>query len=151
MLERKLKTITNYQIFEEEKNKILNNESLKNSFANIEKVINANKELRAFKDAISGDNTLLIELLNYDSFRVKVLFSYLKQSIQNVRSLVELYREKKSEIEKIIEQANKDQKEWESVIKIFNQRFLVLFKVELQNQKDILLNKDAAQFRFILF
>ncbi|GAA8556548.1 hypothetical protein HpBT281_14100 [Helicobacter pylori] len=137
------------EIFEEEKNKILNNESLKNSFANIEKVINANKELRAFKDAISGDNTLLIELLNYDSFRVKVLFSYLKQSIQNVKSLVELYREKKSEIEKIIEQANKDQKEWESVIKIFNQRFLVPFKVELQNQKDILLNKDAAQFGFI--
>ncbi|GAA9275658.1 hypothetical protein TH0213_02220 [Helicobacter pylori] len=137
------------EIFEEEKNKILNNESLKNSFANIEKVINANKELRVFKDAISGDNTLLTELLNYDSFRVKVLFSYLKQSIQNVKSLVELYREKKSEIEKIIEQANKDQKEWESVIKIFNQRFLVPFKVELQNQKDILLNKDAAQFRFI--
>ncbi len=137
------------EIFEEEKNKILNNESLKNSFANIEKFINANKELRAFKDAISGDNTLLIELLNYDSFRERVLFSYLKQSIQNVKSLVEYYREKKSEIEKIIEQANKDQKEWESIIKIFNQRFLVPFKVELQNQKDILLNKDAAQFRFI--
>ncbi|PUD55999.1 hypothetical protein C2R56_06975 [Helicobacter pylori] len=137
------------EIFEEEKNKILNNEDLKNSFANIEKFINANKELRAFKDAISGDNTLLIELLNYDSFRKKVLFSYLKQSIQNVRSLVELYREKKPEIEEIIEQANKDQKEWESVIKIFNQRFLVPFKVELQNQKDILLNKDAAQFGFI--
>ncbi len=42
------------EIFEEEKNKILNNENLKNSFANIEKFINANKELRAFKDAISG-------------------------------------------------------------------------------------------------
>ncbi len=137
------------EIFEEEKNKILNNEDLKNSFANIEKFINANKELRAFKDAISGDNTLLIELLDYDSFREKVLFSYLKQSIQNVKSLVGLYREKKSEIEKIIEQANKDQEEWESVIKIFNQRFLVPFKVELQNQKDILLNKDATQFRFI--
>ncbi len=137
------------EIFEEEKNKILNNEDLKNSFANIEKFINANKELRAFKDAISGDNTLLIELLNYDSFREKVLFSYLKQSIQNVRSLVELYREKKPEIEKIIEQANKDQEEWESVIKIFNQRFLVPFKVELQNQKDILLNEETAQFGFI--
>ncbi|GAA7357981.1 hypothetical protein [Helicobacter pylori] len=137
------------EIFEEEKNKILNNENIKNSFANIEKVINANKELKAFKDAISRDNTLLIELLNYNSFREKVLFSYLKQAIQNVRSLVKLYREKKPEIEKIIEQANKDQKEWESVIKTFNQRFLVPFKVKLQNQKDILLNKDAAQFRFI--
>lgn len=137
------------EIFEEEKNKILNNEDLKNSFANIEKFINANKELRAFKDAISGDNTLLIELLNYDSFRVKVLFSYLKQSIQNVKSLVGLYREKKPEIEEIIKQANKDQKEWESVIKIFNQRFLVPFKVELQNQKDILLNEETAQFGFI--
>ncbi|GAA8268529.1 hypothetical protein HpNP113_05330 [Helicobacter pylori] len=137
------------EIFEEEKNKILNNENLKNSFANIEKFINANKELRAFKDAISGDNTLLIELLNYDSFREKVLFSYLKQSIQNVRSLVGLYREKKPEIEEIIKQANKDQKEWESVIKIFNQRFLVPFKVELQNQKDILLNEETAQFGFI--
>ncbi|GAA7537632.1 hypothetical protein MMM125_11330 [Helicobacter pylori] len=137
------------EIFEEEKNKILNNENLKNSFANVEKAINANKELKAFKDAINRDNTLLTELLNYDSFREKVLFSYLKQFIQNVRSLVELYREKKPEIEEIIKQANKDQKEWESVIKIFNQRFLVPFKVELQNQKDILLNKDAAQFRFI--
>ncbi|WP_187863372.1 hypothetical protein [Helicobacter pylori] len=137
------------EIFEEEKNKILNNENLKNSFAKIEKVINANKELKAFKDAINRDNTLLTELLNYDSFREKVLFSYLKQFIQNVRSLVELYREKKPEIEEIIKQANKDQKEWESVIEIFNQRFLVPFKVKLQNQKDILLNKDTAQFRFI--
>ncbi|GAA8461512.1 hypothetical protein HpNP74_05300 [Helicobacter pylori] len=137
------------EIFEEEKNKILNNENLKNSFANVEKAINANKELKAFKDTINRDNTLLTELLNYDSFRKKVLFSYLKQFIQNVRSLVELYREKKPEIEEIIKQANKDQKEWESVIEIFNQRFLVPFKVKLQNQKDILLNKDAAQFRFI--
>ncbi|GAA7707496.1 hypothetical protein HpCOL116_07900 [Helicobacter pylori] len=137
------------EIFEEEKNKILNNENLKNSFANIEKAINANKELKAFKDAINRDNTLLTELLNYDSFREKVLFSYLKQAIQNVRILVELYREKKPEIKEIIKQANKDQKEWESVIETFNQRFLVPFKVKLQNQKDILLNKDTAQFRFI--
>ncbi len=145
--------ITNYQklsdIFENEKNRILNNEGLKESFDKIEKVINANKELKAFKDAISKDNTLLAELLDYDSFRKKVLFSYLKQVIQNVKSLVNLYREKKPKIEEIIKQANKDQKEWESVIEIFNQRFLVPFKVELQNQKDILLNKDTAQFRFI--
>lgn len=145
--------ITNYQklsdIFENEKNRILNNEELKESFDKIEKVINANKELKAFKDVISKDNTLLAELLDYDSFRKKVLFSYLKQVIQNVKSLVNLYREKKPKIEEIIKQANKDQKEWESVIKIFNQRFLVPFKVELQNQKDILLNKDTAQFRFI--
>ncbi|WP_187852012.1 hypothetical protein [Helicobacter pylori] len=137
------------EIFEEEKNKILNNEDLKNSFANIEKFINANKELTTFKDAINRDNTLLIELLDYDSFREKVLFSYLKQSIQNVESLVKLYREKKPEIEEIIKQANKDQKEWESVIKIFKQRFLVPFKVELQNQKDVLLNEETAQFGFI--
>ncbi|MGN8462768.1 hypothetical protein ACR9ML_06150 [Helicobacter pylori] len=145
--------ITNYQklsdIFENEKNRILNNEELKESFDKIEKVINANKELKAFKDSINKDNTLLTELLDYDSFRKKVLFSYLKQVIQNVKSLVELYREKKPKIEEIIKQANKDQKEWESVIEIFNQRFLVPFKVELQNQKDILLNKDTAQFRFI--
>ncbi|WRG34026.1 hypothetical protein FNE00_07750 [Helicobacter pylori] len=145
--------ITNYQklsdIFENEKNRILNNEELKESFDKIEKVINANKELKAFKDAISKDNTLLTELLDYDSFRKKVLFSYLKQVIQNVKSLVNLYREKKPKIEEIIKQASKNQKEWESVIKIFNQRFLVPFKVELQNQKDILLNKDTAQFRFI--
>ncbi|GAA7405357.1 hypothetical protein HpCK98_01380 [Helicobacter pylori] len=145
--------ITNYQklsdIFENEKNRILNNEELKESFDKIEKVINANKELKAFKDSINKNNTLLTELLDYDSFRKKVLFSYLKQAIQNVRILVELYREKKPEIEEIIKQANKDQKEWESVIEIFNQRFLVPFKVKLQNQKDILLNKDTAQFRFI--
>ncbi len=145
--------ITNYQklsdIFENEKNRTLNNEELKESFDKIEKVINANKELKAFKDSINKDNTLLTELLDYDSFRKKVLFSYLKQVIQNVKSLVNLYREKKPKIEEIIKQANKDQKEWESVIEIFNQRFLVPFKVELQNQKDILLNKDTAQFRFI--
>ncbi|EJB90824.1 hypothetical protein HPHPH21_1495 [Helicobacter pylori Hp H-21] len=90
--------ITNYQklsdIFENEKNRILNNEELKESFDKIEKVINANKELKAFKDAINKDNTLLTELLDYDSFRKKVLFSYLKQVIQNVKSLVNLYREK---------------------------------------------------------
>ncbi len=131
--------ITNYQklsdIFENEKNRILNNEKLKESFTNIERVINANKELKAFKDAISKDNTLLIELLDYDFFRKKVLFSYLKQVIQNVKSLVNLYREKKPKIEEMIKQANKDHKEWESVIEIFNQRFLFPLKWSFKIKK----------------
>ncbi len=145
--------ITSYNklsnIFEKEKNRILDDKELKESFNKIEKSINANRELKTFKDAISKDNTLLTELLDYDSFKKKVLFSYFNQVIQNVESLVELYREKKPEIEEIIEQANKNQKEWESVIEIFKQRFFVPFKVKLHNQKDILLNKDTAQFRFV--
>lgn len=137
------------EIFDNEKNRIVNNKELKEKFNKIEKNINANKELKAFKDAISNDNALLMKLLKYDSFRRDVFFSYLKQAIQDVESLVKLYKEKKPEIEKIIEKANKEQKEWKSIIKTFNQRFFVPFRVELQNQEDILLSKSTAQFRFV--
>lgn len=65
-------------IFENEKNRILNNEEFKESFDKIEKVINVNKEFKVFKDVISKDNILLIEFLDYDFFRKKVLFSYFK-------------------------------------------------------------------------
>lgn len=65
-------------IFENEKNRILNNEKFKESFDKIEKVINVNKEFKVFKDVISKDNILLIEFLDYDFFRKKVLFSYFK-------------------------------------------------------------------------
>lgn len=136
-------------LIDDEKNRIVNDEELKEKFGKIEKSINANKDLKAFKEAISNDNTLLTKLLKYDSFRKEVFFSYLKQAIHSVKDLVELYREKKPEIEKIVEQANEEQEKWKSIIETFNQRFFVPFRVELQNQEEILLGKETAQFKFV--
>lgn len=136
-------------LIDDEKNRIVNDEELKEKFDKIEKSINANKDLKAFKEAISNDNTLLTKLLKYDSFRKEVFFSYLKQAIHSVKDLVGLYREKKPEIEKIVEQANEEQEKWKSIIETFNQRFFVPFRVELQNQEEILLGKETAQFKFV--
>ncbi len=82
--------ITSYdklsKIFEEEKNRILDDKELKERFEKIEESINANRELRAFKDAISKDITLLKELLDYDSFKKRCCLAILTKLFKMLKA-----------------------------------------------------------------
>ncbi|NCC70741.1 hypothetical protein EOM09_04110, partial [bacterium] len=143
---KKLSEIINEEIF-----KVFNDKDLKNIFEKIDKLLGSNKELQAFKKVIEKDNSILLRLNDYDAFRREVWFSFLKQIEPGIKSLIELYNQKKDNLEKIIQKAKDSQSQWESAIKEFENRFVNNpFTLEIQNKADAVLNKKipAIDFKF---
>lgn len=135
-------------IVEEEIKKIIDDDTLKKAFDKVDKAIGANVELRAFKSVIEQNNLILVELQDYESFKKKVWVNYLSELLFAVDGLIALYNTKKIELEKILEEAKKEQEIWTTIINIFNSRFYVPFKVKLTNQEDIILKQETANLEF---
>jgi len=122
---------------------IFESKKLQEIFNKIDKSLNANKELRVFKETIEKDKSLIPKLLNYDKFKKEVLISYFSQLKKETEQLNSMYQNKKKEIQKIIEEANKETETWKKITKTFNSRFYVPFKVDISNKEDVIL-KDKA-------
>lgn len=139
------------KIFDEEVDKIFNDDELKEIYKKIDKALEANAELKAFKKVIASKKTkhILPRLINYDLFRQEVWFSFLKQIEPGLVSLVELYNQKKPELEAIIQKAENDKPRWESAIKEFENRFVNMpFSVEINNVADAVLNEQTPSIDF---
>lgn len=139
------------EIIDEEISKVFNDKDLKDIFEKIDKLLDANKELQAFKKVIEKDNSILLRLSDYDVFRREVWFSFLKQIETGIKSLVELYNQKKVDLEKIIQKTKDSQSQWESAIKEFENRFVNNpFTLEIKNKADAVLNEKtpAIDFKF---
>lgn len=131
-------------ILNEEIEKIYNDVSLKETFAKIDKALDANQELKAFKKVIEKDKSILPRLVDYDAFRRDVWFSFLKKIEVGLESLVDLYNKKKIDLEKIIQKARDKQSEWEDAIDEFENRFIDMpFTIEIKNKADAVLNDIA--------
>lgn len=129
--------------------KILKDKDLKNAFDKVDKIISSNVELRAFHNVIQKDNLLLLDLENYQDFKKEVWISFLSQIKIDTEFLVNLYEEKKLELEKIISEAKKESLLWTEIINTFNSRFFVPFKVSLINKEDVILKKQTANLAFL--
>ena len=127
---------------------IVNDETLKKSFDQVDKSIGANSELRSFKSAVEKDNLLLVELEKYEEFRKKVWLNYISTLSSETLDLAKFYEGKKTEIEKIIKEAKTEFAIWEDIIKTFNERFYVPFEIKLINQEDVVLKEETANIEF---
>jgi hypothetical protein len=139
------------KILDEEIESIFNDEKLKELFAKIDKALDANAELKNFKKVIekNRNKTILTRLVDYETFRQDVWFSFLKQIETGLETLIELYREKKPELEIIIEKAANDKPRWESAINEFESRFINMpFTIEIDNVADAVLNETAPVIYF---
>lgn len=138
------------RIMQEEQDKILANEDLKKTFDKITKAIHKNTELREFESVIKTAPELIAEILNYEEFRKKVWFGYLAQ--EDVKAplniYVDTYNQKKDDLNDILLQASKEQDKWKDIIELYNTRFHVPIKVEIENQQDIILKEESAKLSF---
>lgn len=137
------------ELYQEELDKILADEKLKKSFETVDKAIGANVELRNFKKVIEEDNSLLVKLKDYDKFKQEVWTSYLSEIKEDALALSQLYENKKIELATIISEAQKEIALWNDIIKKFNSRFYVPFKISITNQKDMILKQETANLEFI--
>ncbi|MEI6122327.1 MAG: hypothetical protein WCQ95_01740 [Bacteroidota bacterium] len=137
------------EVIQQEKDSILKNPDLVKAFEEIDKKLNANQELRAFREYVENNPSILPELANLNYFRTKLWISYLKKNVEAFKSLEEEYSKGQKEIEKIVEQAKKEKTQWLNVIEEFNKRFFVPFKLSVENQEDVILKSDLPSIKFV--
>ena len=137
------------KVITDELNKIYSNPDIKVLFEAIDKKLQSNTELRNFQDVIQNNKDLIIELRDYSALRKKILLGYIMSSRALFDEVINVYNENIEQIKALIKKANENRTQWENVVEIFNSRFFVPFKLELQNKADILLNKEAPELVFV--
>ena len=137
------------KIVDEEIEKIFNDEKLRSVFERVEKKLNANKDLAAFKKVIEKDPGLVVKLNDYETLKREVWYSYLGQMINQLESIVDLYRIKKPALEQIVKKANSQRSKWENAIEEFRDRFVnVPFTLEIEDKADAILNSKVPGITF---
>lgn len=135
-------------LIQEEMDQILKDADLLKKFDKVDKALGKNAELKAFKTLLENDQTLLIELKDYEGFRNKIWLSHISELEKEAKSILDIYKSKKSELLQIISSANDDVEKWNTTIEIFNSRFYVPFTISLENQSDIILKNDVPKLTF---
>lgn len=138
-------------MIQNERERILNDADLRKTFERITTVIEKNTELRAFKAILDVHPEWITELIDYDGFRKKVWKGHLSKP--ELKALLndynEVYQENKEDLQEILQKSNQEQPLWKEIIDLYNDRFDVPFKVEIENQRDIILKKEAAKLKFV--
>ncbi|MCI1741485.1 MAG: hypothetical protein LKI18_03750 [Prevotella sp.] len=139
------------KIIGEDKNRIFQDEDLKKKFDAITKAIDANTNLRLFKLEVERNPGLIVYLIDYESFRKKVWYSYMSSPdvLPFATALHKTYQAKKAKLQNILLEAGKQQVKWTKIINLYNDRFFVPFTVKIENQQDVILKADAARLSFI--
>jgi hypothetical protein len=130
------------ELIAKEKEGISNDKDLKKKFAEIEKLITKNANVRGFETYLAEHEEILPKLANIEAFKEEIWKSYLKARIDVYLDLIAKYQaaeERKKEIEL---QAGKERTQWEEVIEIFNTRFFVPFKVTAKNRVGVILGQE---------
>lgn len=136
---------------EEDRRRLLSDAGLRISFDQITKAIDANGELRAFKNVIEQDPGILVELADYDGFKKKFWLGHLfnAENRDRTKRLIELYETKLEDVRAIVAEAASEQEKWKKIIELYKARFYVPFDVRITNQEDVLLKNDVASLQFV--
>lgn len=132
---------------EAEKEKILTDPKLAEMFQKVDGTLTT-AELRSFRDYLIENPFVVAELSDIDAFKQKVWISYLVKNSNQYFELINEYDSSKEKIKSIIGDAEKEQTQWEAVIALFNERFSVPFRVQVENKGDAVLNVSAPQIAF---
>jgi hypothetical protein len=133
-----------------EKDAITKNKDLKKKFAEIEKLLTKNVTVRDFQAYLTTHDTLLPHLENIATFKEDIWKSYLKVHGGLLTDLVAKVQAATDKTQKIIDQAAKERTLWENVIDLFNDRFVVPYKLKAKNREAVILgNEPVLSLEFI--
>lgn len=130
------------ELIAKEKEGISNDKDLRRKFADIEKLITKNVNVRDFEAYLAEHEELLPQLANIGSFKEEIWKSYFKARIELYKDLIEKYQAAEKRKKEIEEEAGKQRTQWESVIEIFTSRFFVPFKLTAKNRVSVILGEE---------
>lgn len=131
--------------------KVEEDEGLQATFIEITNKLDVNSELRAFKNCIKDNKGILGELVDYESFRLKVLLGYFSDiETQNLfNELHRVYLANKNDLAQILLEAKAEQDRWKNIVDLFNSRFYVPFEAKIENQEDIIVRAQTPKLTFV--
>lgn len=132
------------ELIKKEREKISNDAELRKKFEVIEKQIQKNVTLRDFEAYLQDHEELLPEFSNMAVFKEKLWKSYIRTNYESYISLLEKMQTADARSKQIEEQAAREETLWQKVIDIFNDRFLVPFRLEVANKIKVLLGQETA-------
>src|SRR6266566_735111 len=130
------------QLIQSEKDAITNDEALRKKFQEIETLMNKNLGLREFHAYLLENPELLPHLANIGKLKEDIWKSYFKAQVDSYIDLVEKYQIAEKRKREIEEAARAQRTQWEDVIEIFNSRFHVPFKLEVNNKTAVVLGLE---------
>ncbi|MBC5842185.1 hypothetical protein H8R23_12275 [Flavobacterium sp. F-380] len=131
-----------------EKEKVLKDPLLANTFNEIDKLLNSNAELRKFRNYVEENQEIIKEFADLSNFKKKLILNYLAKFKNEFNILLKLHKDSSIQRDKIILEAKKEQDDWKNVIDIFKRRFTVPFEVHIKNQESVILNSEPASLLF---
>lgn len=130
-------------VIESEKEAILTDSALRKKFDDVGKQLQRNIQLREFYKYIQDDEAILSRMSNPERLRQEVLKSYLKVHeglYADWNTKYDAAEQRRKELE---EEARQQRTQWERVIDIFNDRFVVPFKLEAKNKVEVSLGQTS--------
>lgn len=127
-----------------ERAKISEDAALRQKYEELEKQIQKNAQLREFESYLQGHEDLLPELADPAAFNKKLWMSYLKANHALYVDLINKVEQAALRSAEIEAQAGQEHTQWQSVIDMFNNRFIVPFHLEVANKIQVVLGKETA-------
>lgn len=131
------------EVIAEEKKAILSDAKLRKKFDDVAKQLQRNAELRAFCDYIKDEEALLARMSNPERLRQDVLKSYLKTNEGLYNDWMAKYDAAVARRRELEKAAKGQKNQWKTVINIFNDRFVVPFKLEAKNEAEVTLGQTS--------
>lgn len=129
------------------KSEISNNKKLEQILNIISKWTAPVKE---FQEHLDNEWNKFIMKLDIPSELKKDLWNYyFKQNEEDLNKLITLYDSWVKKLNEILEDAEKYESEWYNTIKIFEDRFYINFKIDINNKKDVVVWRKTANLKFI--
>lgn len=132
------------ELIKEEKDRILNDAGLRQKFDALEKQIQKNATLREFEAYVQEHEELLPELTNLPAFKEKLWKSYIKANYELYLNLIAKVQEATARSNEIQLQAAREGTQWQAVIDMFNERFIVPFRLVAINKVQVMLGQETA-------
>ena len=126
----------------QELGEITNDPKLKDNFEKIKKQLEKHAKLRDFQKYLCNDELLLPHLANMDLFKENIWKSYFKANETLYEDLLSQYRDGKERLKSIENAARGESTHWEAAIDLFNERFIVPFKLEAKNKVAVVFGHD---------
>ena len=127
----------------EEKKRITDDDALRKKLDAVERALQKSVDTRRFFDFIADREELLPQFANVDSFQQSVWKSYLKAHEDLFQRVVKCFKDTEARRKDIEQQAAAESTHWEKVIRIFNDRFFVPFRLSAENKHRVMLGQET--------
>jgi hypothetical protein len=127
-----------------EKEQISQDPEIRKKFLEIEKELKRNVTNRNFEAYLMEHEELLPLFADIPEGKRDVWKSYLWSHFKSIVRLIEKFDEAEKRRKEIEAQARRERTQWETVIELFNERFIVPFRLQATNKVSVVLGAEEA-------